>query len=252
MSGSQIAAGMHESPAPNDAALAFIRARRIDERRLLIIPALVPVGAPLPDIPQHIEKAEPVGELGPDRVGPPAGISRVPGDIVEITVKGRPASAPAAFLPLRLRRQPEFEARLDLELFQKFLTILIGHARLGEVPLVGRRVALLHDFPPCRAGYLVFADPDSFRHDVMDWAFVGFPPAFAERGTHQEIPAGDEDHFDPEHQPDFPKALKIFLGFIRIKHDPSQLGRELAVDDPPPGKLFCGRRRLGQERKTRP
>src|SRR4029077_19517879 len=79
-------------------------------RRAPIVIFIVPIPAPLPDIPMHIVKPPGVGPFPPHRLGPTFWSRMVPrvlpqhGRIIPERVT-RLGPRPAGILPLRLRRQ---------------------------------------------------------------------------------------------------------------------------------------------------
>src|SRR5262249_23024617 len=59
------------APAAEDAVVPPVRPGRIDVRGDLVIVAVPPVGAPLPDVAVHVEKAPGVGRVAAYGAGPP-------------------------------------------------------------------------------------------------------------------------------------------------------------------------------------
>src|SRR5207247_1028306 len=85
--------------------------KRVGARRLSVVIRIVPIPAPLPDIPVHIVEAPGIRTLLTHWMGLVVRVGGVPGElaqecrIVTEAVSGR-APRPAGILPLRLRRQP--------------------------------------------------------------------------------------------------------------------------------------------------
>src|SRR5262249_37853394 len=92
-----------------DARRPLAGAARVAGRRLLIVPRVVAVPAPLGDVAVHVVKAPGVGLATADRVGVVARVAGVPGVGVQLldVVDAGPArrgAGPAGVLPFRLGR----------------------------------------------------------------------------------------------------------------------------------------------------